>query len=67
MNNVKTMVDSYKCTGCSRCALVCPYGYVSHKDGELGFPVPHIDECKNCGLCLKSCPFSDEYNEDEYA
>jgi len=36
-----------------------------HKDGELGFPVPHMDECENCGLCLKSCPFSDEYNEDE--
>jgi len=65
MNNVKIMVDTYKCTGCSICSSLCPYGYITVRDGELGFPVPHLIECKNCGNCIKGCPFSDEHNDDD--
>ena len=65
MNNVKIMVDTYCCTGCSRCILFCPNGYISMVQGDLGFPVPHIEECDYCGQCLKSCPFSDEFTEED--
>jgi len=63
MTNVKVMVDNYKCTGCTRCALFCPYGCISFTSGDLGFPVPHIEECNNCGVCIKSCPWSDEFDK----
>lgn len=65
MNNVKLMVDTYTCTGCSRCIPFCPHGYISMKQGDLGFPVPYIEKCYDCGQCIKSCPFSTEFNEDE--
>lgn len=37
------------------------------KVGEFGFPVPEVDEdkCTDCGECVKHCPFSDEYEEDD--
>lgn len=63
--NVKLMVDTYTCTGCSRCIPFCPHGYISMKQGDLGFPVPDIIKCNNCGQCIKSCPFSPAFNEDE--
>lgn len=65
MNNIMKMVDTYTCTGCSLCILFCPNGYISMKQGDLGFPVPYVEKCNNCGKCIKSCPFSDEFNEDE--
>lgn len=63
--NVESMVDNALCTGCSRCVLFCPHGYISLKQGNLGFPVPHIENCDGCGICIKSCPFSDEFSEEE--
>jgi ferredoxin len=66
MNNVMIMVESFTCTGCTHCELICPYGYIKIKDGDLDFPSPCVDDnCKKCGDCLKSCPFSNEYVEDE--
>ncbi len=65
MSNVKIIADNYCCTGCGRCELFCPYGHISLKNGDLGFPVPFIEECKDCGECVKSCPWSDEYSDDE--
>jgi len=65
LNNVSIMVDSATCTGCSRCALFCPYGYITLKQGDLGFLVPYIEKCVGCGTCIKSCPFSDEFDEEQ--
>ncbi len=65
MKNVQEMVDNYRCTGCTRCVLFCPKGYITVKQGDLGFPVPSIEKCDNCGVCIRSCPFSDEYDESE--
>ena len=65
MNNVTIMVDACRCTGCTRCAVACPYGYIYHKSGELGFPSPHMVECKGCGICLRECPFSDYFVDED--
>lgn len=65
MKNVQQIVDTKRCTGCSRCELFCRYGFISLKDGDLGFPIPVIEKCNDCGACIKSCPFSDEYDEDD--
>ena len=43
MNNVQVMVKNNKCTGCTIRIGICPYGFISVTDGELGFPVPHIE------------------------
>lgn len=39
MNNVNVMVDSYTCTGCGRCILFCPHGYISMIKGDLGWDI----------------------------
>lgn len=39
-----------------------------YKRGDLGFPVPNIKNselCAGCGICIKACHFSDEFEEDE--
>ena len=63
MKNVAEMVENLLCTGCSRCVLFCPYGFIAMKKGILGIPVPYIVECNDCGECIKACPFSDEYED----
>ncbi len=65
MNNVMKMISTYTCTGCSRCIPFCSNGYISLRQGDLGFLVPYIENCDNCGKCIKSCPFSDEFNEED--
>lgn len=44
------------CTGCTRCARVCPEKCISGKAKEVHF----IDDkkCIRCGLCLDSCKFN---------
>lgn len=67
MNSVGKMVLARTCVGCGQCEYLCEKGAITMKDGELGFPVPFIDEdkCTDCGKCIKSCPFSDECEEDD--
>ena len=67
MSTVKKMVTLRTCVGCGTCESVCPFGAIEMKDGELGFPIPSINEekCTDCGECIKNCPFSDENDEDE--
>jgi hypothetical protein len=41
-------------------------GYIKYKeDGGLGFPVPQVVNFDDCGNCLKSCPSSDLYIDNE--
>jgi NADH:ubiquinone oxidoreductase subunit F (NADH-binding)/(2Fe-2S) ferredoxin/NAD-dependent dihydropyrimidine dehydrogenase PreA subunit len=52
---IKYTIDEEKCTGCTRCAKVCPQEAVS---GEV--KLPHtIDEnkCIKCGACYEVCNF----------
>ena len=65
VKNVAEIVDNLLCTGCSRCVLFCPNGYITMRKGDLGFPVPHVAKCNDCGACIRACPFIDLYDEEE--
>lgn len=67
MSNVRKMVLMRICVGCGQCEALCTDGAITMMDGELGFPVPSVDEekCTRCGKCIKSCPFSDGCEEDD--
>jgi ferredoxin len=41
-------------------------GYIEYKaNGGNGFPVPNVIGCDACGNCLRACPSSDFYQDDE--
>ena len=66
MKNVQDIVNSGLCIGCAACYSVCPKGYIAYKEnGGKGFPVPNVDGCDDCGICLKMCPVSEEYEDEE--
>lgn len=53
MDNVRRIVDSGMCTGCSACDI-CEN--ISFSNGPQGFPVPMVHEnCIGCGRCLTMC------------
>lgn len=46
-------IDTELCTGCRRCATVCPVGAI---DGEEGKPQTiNADRCVVCGQCIQVC------------
>jgi NADH-quinone oxidoreductase subunit F len=48
-------IDTEKCTGCRRCAKVCPQEAVTGEKKE-----PHLidqDKCIQCGSCYSACKF----------
>ncbi|NWH05029.1 Coenzyme F420 hydrogenase/dehydrogenase, beta subunit C-terminal domain [Desulfobacter latus] len=49
------------CTGCSSCAATCPKQCIHMIPDQEGFlnPQIQIDECIDCGLCLKVCPVAE--------
>ncbi len=51
--------DKRQCCGCSACAQKCPKHCISLYEDEEGFLYPRIDtnNCIDCGLCEKVCPF----------
>lgn len=55
----KVEVDSFKCTGCSLCATVCPTDALriskSEKKDTYQLTFQH-DICVACGYCVESCP-----------
>jgi len=42
------------CTGCERCAEVCPLDILGFVGGVP--VVSHADECWHCGICAMDCP-----------
>ena len=48
-----------QCYGCRACEQVCAKGAISMQPNEEGFlyPVINQDQCINCGLCVKICPY----------
>ncbi|MCX7661878.1 MAG: 4Fe-4S binding protein, partial [Candidatus Omnitrophica bacterium] len=43
-----------KCTGCSLCVGVCPFGAISIVEKKA---VINLDKCNLCGACVPVCKF----------
>ena len=56
LKNVTTLsFDREKCTGCGKCAEVCPHGVFDVLNGKA--EVIERDLCMECGACALNCPF----------
>lgn len=69
--NGRSIIDQNKCIKCGRCADVCPYGAVVHRErpcekscgmnaiesDEHGKAKINYDKCVSCGMCIVNCPF----------
>ena len=69
--NGRSIIDQTKCIKCGRCADVCPYGAVVHRErpcekacgmnaiesDEHGKARINYDKCVSCGMCIVNCPF----------
>jgi len=57
LSSVTTLdYDENKCTGCGRCAEVCPHA-VFFIDGDKA-RIRDRDLCIECGACAMNCPFA---------
>jgi len=52
--SVTAEVNPKKCTRCSVCTHICPYGAVTLSD-ETGAAVVDVSLCKGCGACVAGC------------
>ncbi len=43
-----------RCTQCKRCTEECPFGTLD--EDVKGTPLPNIERCRRCGICLGACP-----------
>jgi quinone-modifying oxidoreductase, subunit QmoB len=43
-----------RCTSCKRCTEECPFG--SLDEDAKGTPLPNLNRCRRCGICMGSCP-----------
>ncbi len=53
-------IDKQKCTGCTKCALDCPYQAITMQprtDGKIHkfIAIENLDLCVSCGVCVGSC------------
>ena len=54
--NVSTLeLDPNLCTGCGKCAIVCPHAVfeISQKKARI----LDLDDCMECGACALNCSF----------
>lgn len=64
---ITSTIENDLCIGCGMCAALCPKGSLEMKWNRFGEYTPtEITPCeKECGMCLKVCPFIDnDDNED---
>ena len=67
----KSVIDQDKCVKCGKCAKVCPFSAIIHRqrpcakscgmdaiesDSE-GRAKINYDKCVSCGMCIVNCPF----------
>ncbi len=51
---LKAVIDPEKCTGCTLCSKVCPYGAIT---AEVRKPARVTEAaCAGCGTCAATCP-----------
>ncbi|MGI6450721.1 MAG: mercury methylation ferredoxin HgcB [Desulfitobacteriia bacterium] len=55
LKNVATLsLSAEKCSGCGRCAEVCPHRVFSVNEKKA--KIEDKDSCMECGACAKNCP-----------
>jgi len=55
LKNVSTLrLSIEKCSGCRRCAEVCPHRVFSINEKKA--QIEDKDRCMECGACAKNCP-----------
>ena len=58
LENVVTLeYDRTKCTGCGKCAEVCPHSLFVMEEGERKARLTDRDLCIECGACMRNCAF----------
>ena len=56
LKNVVTLqYDAEKCTGCGKCAEVCPHRVFEPFEGKVR--IVDRDKCMECGACARNCAF----------
>lgn len=67
----RSIIDQEKCIKCGKCANVCPYNAILHRErpcekacgmnaiesDENGQAKINYDKCVSCGMCIVNCPF----------
>ena len=48
------LIDPQRCTGCGRCAQLCPTNAVAVQDGQA--TIVHPADCLFCDICEAYCP-----------
>ena len=56
----KVRILTDRCTGCTLCALDCPYGALEMVERDDGRPHKYVareivDRCVSCAICVGSC------------
>ncbi|WP_272961389.1 Coenzyme F420 hydrogenase/dehydrogenase, beta subunit C-terminal domain [Barnesiella viscericola] len=61
------ITDKRDCCGCAACVQCCPKRCISLKEDEEGFLYPdvNIEECIDCHLCEKVCPWIDRPDKQQ--
>jgi ferredoxin len=55
LKNVATLeLDLAACTGCGRCAEVCPHQVFMLEEKRAS--ITELDACMECGACARNCP-----------
>ena len=55
MDDSKIKIILEKCTGCTLCVRVCPFGAIKVENKKA---VIDLSKCNLCGACVDSCKFS---------
>ena len=61
------ILNKHNCCGCTACVQSCPRKCISFDEDQYGFRYPsvNLDECIDCHLCEKVCPYLNQDDEKE--